>query len=286
MKQVAFLISTFLFLNYAPAAILIQALGSDPVAFESSVRDQSNFRSYSDYQIQKAQNNPELEESLYSVAENLDATANEIVSRLSSIQDKLSPSAINFVYDLTKKLLERPDLARNQNLIRLNCKVRGLLTIPLDKCPAVTVDFKAIKAQWPFAKGVMIESAAYPVTTAPLQYLSKDAIYNFSLYSDSHKIVEFKGTYWQFMQQHFVGEPLINGTCSGFSSNIDDFTLQSAGSVFFQTDCIKPVSESGKSRSMKEWMSDNKSWLVPVGIALLGGVAYSLKDKKIVIDKP
>lgn len=286
MKQIILPIAIGFISFAAKASILIQAPGTDSTLFESSLRGQSTAQTYSNFLIQKAQSNPQLEESLYSIAENLDAPSTEIISLLNAGQGKLSPSSLNFTYDLTRKLSERSDLARNQDLLRLNCKVRGLLSIPMDKCPPISVDFKAIKAQWPFAKVLLIESASYPLTSSSFVHISKDASYNFSLYSDSHKAIEFKGTYSQFMQQHFVGEPLINGTCSGFSSNIDDFAIQSAGSVFFNSECIKPLTESGKSRTTSEWMSDNKSWLIPVGIALLGGVAYSLKDKKLVIEKP
>ncbi|WP_413558684.1 hypothetical protein [Bdellovibrio sp. HCB209] len=287
MKQlVLILMNTLCALSAAQASIIIQSPGSDRNAFETFLKENPSAISYSQYLRQHSESNPSQEESLYALAEKLDSPSNEIVLRLMNIPDRLSSTSINYIYDLTNKLLERKDLSKNQDLIRLNCKVRGLLSVPFDNCGTTSLDFTAMKKQWPFAQGLLLESVAYSFTTSALVQISKDAVYSFTLYSDSHKAIEFKGTYSQFMQQHFVGEPLVDGSCSGFSSNIDDFTVQSSGAIFFKRDCIKAFQDAGKSRSLAEWAQDNKAWLIPVGILLVGGAAYGLKDKKIVIDKP
>jgi hypothetical protein len=269
--------------------ILIQAAGTSHTEFETFLKDQSEMISFSQYQVQRLQSNTRQEEELYKMGENLDATSKNISDSLRALKNSgpLSSTSINFLYDLSNRLQERPDLNNNFEIKMMNCKARSLVGMPLEKCPKVRVDFTSINRQWPTVQTLLIESASYQISTASSLELSNDAVYEFQLISDTHKAIQFKGTYLQLMQQHFVFEPMIEGSCREFSSSIDDFNIQNAGTVFFSKECLKAVNAPPTGNRFSEWMDANKSWVYPVGALLIGSAAaYGLKDKKIVIDKP
>ncbi|WP_413292683.1 hypothetical protein ACLSU7_14770 [Bdellovibrio sp. HCB185ZH] len=271
------------------SGVLIQSPGSSPVEFNSFLKEHSEMLSYSQHLVQQLQTNLRQEEELYRIGENLEASSKNISDSLRLLQKTgpLSLNSVNFLYDLSTRLLERPDLKNNFEIKTVNCKVRGLLGMPLEKCAKVRVDFLAISRQWPTAHTLVIESNPYAISTANSLEVSLEAVYEFQLLSDTHQAVSFRGTYNQLMQQHFVFVPMVQGSCSGFSTSIDDFNIQSAGTLFFSKDCLKPANAPPSGSRFGEWLSENKSWVYPVGILLVGGaVAYGLKDKKIVVEKP
>jgi hypothetical protein len=159
--------------------------------------------------------------------------------------------------------------------------------MPLEKCPKVRVDFPAISRQWPAAQTLVIESNSYSISTANSLEVSIEAVYEFQLLSDTHQAVSFRGTYNQLMQQHFAFVPMVEGGCSGYATSIDDFNIQSSGTLFFSKDCLRPANAPPAGYRFSEWISENKAWIYPVGIILVGSAAaYGLKDKKIVVEKP
>ncbi len=289
MKQIFLAAFILALANRSFAGVLIQAEGSSRSEFETVLKEQSEMMSLIQFQIQRLQTNTRQEEDLYKVGENLEAPSGNISESLRSVHNSgpLSPTSINYLYDLSAKLLERPDLKNSAELNLANCKARSLLGMPIEKCAKVSVDFTAIHRQWPIAQVLLIESKSYDIATANSLNLASDAVYEFRLLSDTHKSVQFKGTYVQLMQQQFIFEPMIQGSCSGFSANIDDFNLQNSGTIFFSRDCMKAANGPPSGSRFGEWWDANKSWVYPVGLLLVGSAAaYGLKDKKIVIDKP
>ncbi|MEK2688940.1 hypothetical protein [Bdellovibrio sp. GT3] len=290
MKQFLLLImGLFHSASCLASGVLIQAPGSSPDEFMKYLKSHPAAIPHSQFQSEKLRSNPRQEEDLYRIGDNMEVPAKVLAEKFKTIEDggPLSETSTNFIFDLTSRLLERPDLQNNAQLKTLNCKVRGLLGIPMEKCRKVQVDFPAIGRQWSFASVVMIESAAFTLSAINHLDISSEAVYQFALISDTHKTVMFKGTYAQFMQQHFSAETLVNGSCRGFSSNIDDFQILNSGSVYFDNDCIKSASSPKNSSRFGDWIENNKSWVYPVGILLIGSAgAYALKDKTLVITKP
>ncbi|WP_413582602.1 hypothetical protein [Bdellovibrio sp. HCB288] len=290
MKQILLLFTgTFISTSCFASGVLLQAPGSSPEEFTTYLKSHPAAISHSQFQSEKLKSNPRQDEDLYRIGDNMEVPAKVLAEKFQTIEDggPLSVTATNFVFDLTSRLLERPELQNNVQLKTLNCKVRGLLGIPLEKCRKVQVDFQAIARQWSFASVLMIESAAFTLSAINHLEISKEAIYQFALISDTHKTVTFKGTYDQFMQQNFSAETLVNGDCQSFSSNIDDFQILNSGSVYFNNDCIKSASSPKNTSGFGEWIEKNKTWVYPVGIILIGSAgAYALKDKTLVITKP
>ncbi|QDK46773.1 hypothetical protein DOM22_17225 [Bdellovibrio sp. ZAP7] len=290
MKQIllTFMISLLAVKAFA-SGVLIQAAGSSQTEFDSFLKEHPENVSFSQYLVQRLQTNPRQEEELYRIGENLEASPKNISDSLRLIQKSgpLSLNSVNFLYDLSSKLMERSDLKNNFDIKTVNCKVRGLLGMHLEKCSKVRVDFIAINRQWPTAQTLVIESTAYPISTANSLEVSIEAVYEFQLLSDTHQAVNFRGTYNQLMQQHFVFVPMVEGNCKGYATSIDDFNIQSSGTLFFSKDCLKPANAPPAGNRFSEWLSENKAWIYPVGIILIGSAAaYGLKDKKIVVEKP
>jgi hypothetical protein len=289
MKQLFMLLLITLMTGSVFAAVVIQSPTASREEYSNFLKSQPETVSYSRYFTEKNQSNSTQEELLYKIAENLDSPAKDTLAQLRSVESSgpLSTTSINFIYDLTTKLQDRSDLKNNPELKTLQCKVRGLLAMPLEKCAKVKVDLQAIARQWPSTESILIESAQYDLTAPASLEISSEAIYQFALVSNTHKAIVFKGTYVQLMQQHFVPDPMISGSCDGFSSSIDDFNITSSGLVFFNSNCMKAINTPPSENNFGQWMEKNKSWVYPVGILLLGGAgAYALKDKKIVITKP
>ncbi|QLY24978.1 hypothetical protein [Bdellovibrio sp. KM01] len=284
----AFIIAFFTEKVFA-SGVLIQAAGSSPAEFDSFLKEHPEMASFSQHLVQRLQTNGRQEEELYRIGENLEASPKNISDSLRLVQKSgpLSLNSVNFLYDLSSKLMERSDLKNNLDIKTVNCKVRGLLGMPLEKCPKVRVDFITINRQWPTAQTLVIESNPYTISTANSLEVSIEAVYEFQLLSDTHQAVNFHGTYNQLMQQHFVFVPMVAGTCSGYTTSIDDFNIQSSGTLFFSRDCLKPANAPLSGNRFSEWLNENKSWVYPLGIILVGSAAaYGLKDKKIVVEKP
>ncbi|WP_413585326.1 hypothetical protein [Bdellovibrio sp. HCB274] len=289
MKQIIFFFIACFAVARSHASVVIQAAGASPEGYREFLKEHPAMKSHSQYQSEKRSENPRQEEDLFRIAESMDAPAELITTNLSNTANNsvLSPTSLNFLFDLTTKLLERSDFKNTQPIKILNCKARALLEIPLEKCRKVTVDFQAINRQWPFTSVLMIESSAFSLTTASHLEISDEAVYQFTLLSDTHKTVVFKGTYSQFMQQHFAAELLVEGSCRGFTASTDDFEIINSGTAFFKKDCVQPINNPKTSSSFSEWVQSNKTWVYPAGLLLIGGaIAYGLKDKTLVITKP
>ena len=289
MKQIFLTLLFSLTTQIAVAAVVVQATTTSREDFNVFLNSHPEMVSYRQYFTDRIQSNTLQENILYKIAENLDAPAMEILQQLRSVESTgpLSSTSINFIYDLTTKLQERSDFRNNPEMKILHCKVRGVLGMPLEKCAKVKVDLQAIVRQWPSTESFLIESATYDLTMPASLEISSEAVYQFTLLSNTHKAVVFKGSYIQFMQQHLIAEPMISGSCDGFSFNIDDFNITSSGSVFFNAACVKAINTPPTANNFSHWMEKNKSWVYPVGVLLIGGAgAYALKDKKIVFTKP
>lgn len=125
------------------------------------------------------------------------------------------------------------------------------------------------------------------VSLAPNASIAVDPneIFNWRLLSNSRRTISFRGSLQDLRTQEFRSDELIQGDCESFSHGLDDMELVSTASVYFNDACMKSLKEPETSRS-EQWLKENKSWVIPAGIAVLGVLAYQLKDKRLVIEKP
>ncbi|MBO9667133.1 MAG: hypothetical protein J7501_10005 [Bdellovibrio sp.] len=266
--------------------ILIRSGGASPVEFENFAKAHSESKTYVQYISEQTQENPRLEEELFTLGERL-SQSEDLLPRLEQLQKEYSqsPTALHYTFDLTKKLVESGKGTNLAGTAVLNCKARSLLQIPLENCKKSAVDFTTIQRQWPQVEYVMIESLLFSLNQSPFAEISKEAAYQWTLLSNSHQAVKFYGTYEQLMIQQLRFEPMAEGSCDGFSVNVNDFNVNANGLIFFNSECTKKIKEPQKATTYGEWFDRNKAWVLPVGALFLGGVAYSLKDKEIVIEK-
>lgn len=284
------LITAFVFTSQASfGAILVRAPGVSPLDYSAFLHAHPEAKSYSLYLAEKAQSNQKQEEELFALGEHLQKQPDETLSKLKRTQadQPLSSTSIQYVFDLSKKGFENTKSTKSKaEFKKLNCKVGVLLTPPSQDCEIMTVDFKTIQRQWPHTDIVMIESVPFNLNDAVFLEISSENQYHWTLLSDSHKPQHFYGTYRHFLQQQLPTEELTQGGCDGYTTNFDDFVLNSEGMIFFNKNCTKMASAPQGPQNMSEWIEKNKTWVYPLGALLLGGAAYALKDKTLVIEKP
>jgi len=271
------------------AAVLVRAPGASPIEYSQFTNAHPELKTYSRYLAEKTQTNQRQEEELFALGEHIQKQPDETLNKLKRVQADLplSTTSIQYVFDLAKKGLENTkSSAVKKDFKKLYCKVGTLMTPPVQDCEIMTVDFKAIQRQWPQTDIVMVESVPFNLNDAVFLEISSENQYHWTLLSDAQKPVHFYGTYQHFLRQQLSAEDLTQGSCTGYSANFDDFVLNSEGMIFFNKNCAKMANAPQGPQNVSEWIEKNKTWVYPLGALLIGGAAYALKDKTLVIEKP
>ena len=114
-------------------AILVRGPGVSPSDYSAFLHTHPEAKTYSLYQVEKAQVNPKQEEEFFVLGEHLQKQPDEILGKLKRLQadQPLSATSLQYVYDLSKKGMESTKSAKNKSEFKkLNCKVGMLLTPP------------------------------------------------------------------------------------------------------------------------------------------------------------
>ncbi|MFM6927715.1 MAG: hypothetical protein ACKOX6_04585 [Bdellovibrio sp.] len=290
MKTFITFIMTFILGSHASwAAVLVRASGASPLEYSQFLSSHPELKTYSRLLVEKSQINQRQEEELFALGEHIQKKPDETLNKLKRAQADLplSSTSLQYVFDLSKKGLENTkSSSAKKDFKNLYCKTGTLMTPPVQDCEIMTVDFKAIQRQWPQTDIVMVESVPFNLNDAVFLEISSENQYHWTLLSDAQKPVHFYGTYQHFMRQQLATEDLTQGTCSGYSANFDDFMLNSEGLIFFNKGCAKMANAPQGPQNVSEWIEKNKAWVYPLGALLIGGAAYALKDKTLVIEKP
>ncbi len=138
----------------------------------------------------------------------------------------------------------------------------------------------SLKKQYPQLETVFVESFSFPLNENSQVTVSAQTPYQWTLLSNSVQPLVFFGTFEQLLNQQFVFENFVDGSCDGFSTRDLNMELMNRGIVFFSEECQRPAYVPTK----KSWASENRHWLYVAGAVVLGGVIYSMKDKKMIID--
>jgi hypothetical protein len=152
-------------------------------------------------------------------------------------------------------------------------------------CPAQMVDLMKIKNLFPFTSKIMIEDKEFDLRLQLQASALTEGVYNWRILSDSHKALSFHGRFSELLAMSGQPEKLVQGDCDSFTHSLDDLEVLSRGWVFFNENCKKSL-KAPETSTIAKWYEENKSWVVPVGIAVLSAAAYQLRDKKLVITKP
>lgn len=152
-------------------------------------------------------------------------------------------------------------------------------------CIVPSQNMSFLKEKWPQANILMLEDQALSLKEDLKISVLEDEVYNWKLLSNSSRMIFFRGTLRDLRNQDFRFEDLVHGSCDSFSHNLDDMELVSNASVYFGDVCAKSLKQPETSQSL-HWLEENRSWVIPAGIAVLGALAYQYKEKKLVIEKP
>ncbi|HWU43777.1 MAG TPA: hypothetical protein VN132_10075 [Bdellovibrio sp.] len=290
LQNLLFIFTTaFASFAFAHENVLVQSPGASPIEFEKALHETKTWTSYVDLQVSRIQKNIRQEDKVLSLSEKLQSSPTDLRNTLDQMQSEsaLTETSLHFLRDLSEKVLAGTMNPSDTTYYKsLFCKASGVSSdaIP-SECGSRKVDLAVIHRQWPLAQVLMIENKRVNLEETSPQ-IPVNVSYHWTLLSNSQKVISFYGTYEQFLQQHFVSENLVDGTCEGFSSSIDDFEVSAKAIVFFSKDCTKALIEPDHKSSFAVWFEENKTWVYPVGAVLLGGAILSAQGKNIVIDKP
>jgi hypothetical protein len=194
----------------------------------------------------------------------------------------------SFLIDLLEKLIEKADKHQKQKIQVILCKWTSLNSnneITSKKCDQKSYSLQSFKDRNPEAEFLVAEDMGIQLNTQYSLRVYEQAVYNWKILSSTQKVISFRGTFADLNNQTFAKEKLITGDCESFTHSIDDLEIISRGSAYFLPDCRKSLNQPETSQA-RQWYEKNKSWVIPVGLVVLGAMAYKLKDKKIIIHKP
>lgn len=197
----------------------------------------------------------------------------------------------NFMIDLLEKTSSKLSKNQQKNIEALICKWTLLSENNKDfaptnrTCARQSLATQELKKYFPFSDLVMIEDVVFDLSNQAFLPVKRQDKFNWQLLSNSHTKISFYGSFEELIQRSPAALPLIQGTCVSFSHNISDLDLISRGSIYFDPSCSGSL-QKPETNNARQWYEKNKSWVVPVGLAVLGAMAYQLKDKKIILEKP
>ncbi|KYG66123.1 hypothetical protein AZI86_03405 [Bdellovibrio bacteriovorus] len=281
---------TILFLSSLSSAetVLVRAPSSSPFAYELFLKQKPQFISYVEYQHRKLQTQGKQEEKIFALADSFQSSPELTLMHLKGLQAEApwTLMSLRFTRDLIEKSLPTANGNLRRELQSLYCKTAVLINEgPLaTNCPTQYISLDILRKKFPKADKVLIETLGFSLADPANPVIAAQMRYHWTFLSNSGKAVTFYGTYEQLFQQSFTFADSVNGTCEGFTTDFDDLTVQSSSQVYFSDTCLKGSALPEGSKT--SWIKEDRTWWVAAGLVVLGGLAYSLKDKKVSITAP
>nr|WP_295900188.1 hypothetical protein [uncultured Bdellovibrio sp.] len=281
------LLIPFLFLtplNVFAQSILLQAPGASAGSYQEFLKSHKEVISYVEHTQSHLSKNEAQEAQLFQLGDSFNQDITSTITQLKKIQNEgpLTLLSLRYVRDLTEKSLNlKTTTQERQELLHFYCKSVALLSEGpvLFPCPTQFTSLQKLAKKYPNLEKVFIESQGFSAEeTVPL---SPKTAYQWTLVSNSQSPVSFFGTYEQLLNQQFAFEYLAEGTCDGFSTKDLDLELMNRGVIYFSNECTPRIQSNEKKKS---WVAEHKPWLYTAGALVLGGIIYSMKDKKMVIN--
>lgn len=263
--------------------ILLQAPGTSPKQYQQALETHKGAISNVEFVHRKILKNEAQELRLYQLGDTAEQKTEETLKQLKLIEKEgpLTLTSLRYIRDLSEKVLSmKISSAERLELRYFYCKAGTLLNEGplLYPCSTQFTSLQALTAKFPQIEKVFIEAFSFnPQEMAPL---SPKTAYQWTLATNTGAPIHFFGTFEQLLNQHFIFEDYISGTCEEYSLNNMDFELTQQGLIFFSSNCLKRASNSNE----KSWVEKNKPWIYTAGALVLGGLIYSMKDKKLVIN--
>lgn len=266
--------------------VLIRTAGASEAHFKEFLLKHPQSIEFIQYQGSRIQKNPDQENRLFQLGDSFLQSQSMTLNQIKAIQKEapLTLLSLRFIRDLSGKALMREvPLQERREWLHLYCKSRTLLKEGPDlfDCPSTVASLSMLKKKYPVLERVFVESFSWEPHENSEVLISKQTPYQWTLLSNAHHPVSFFGTYEQLLNQQLLFENLVEGSCDGFSLGNLDFDLTARGLLYFSDSCT-PRAQSPTEKP--SWTSDKKTWLYVAGVALAGGLLYSMKDKTLVID--
>lgn len=269
---------------------MVMAPSADAMAYQRALQSSPGFESYISSEVDQMQKSEQLDASLLSLGDNLDKPLPALEAQLHQLHQSQPWSAVNaqFLNDLWTKINETPlDPQDKKTAEKSLCTAEFLSDHPLSAfCVLEKTELKNLRQHFPEFELLMIDAKPVALQSDLFLDLPTDEMFHWTLLSNKSKPWHFFGTYRQLLLQTAEVEPLIQGSCESHSLTVNDFTLESTGFVFFDSQCIKALHQEPPETGFVPWLKENKNWLIPVGIVLGGLAAYQLRNNMIVIDSP
>lgn len=160
----------------------------------------------------------------------------------------------------------------------------GYQEIPI-VCPPSASSLEKVRRQNPDVDYLLVEDFGIALKDGASAPVSSDKPYNWFLLSNSGKRVSFQGTLHELEGKNLRLDPIVKGDCGSFTHQVDDLELIGDGRVYFGRDCQKDLQAPETSR-IAQWYEENRPWVIPVGLAIVGAAALGLKNKKVILEKP
>ena len=273
------------------SGVWIQGPQTSNQDFKTFVGQQPDARTYVQYLLSKLPEQ-DVSPSTLDWAQNIleqKSLPDSFFNELQEIEEKgmVDKSKRSFLISFLGKLKEE-DPVDQSKIQKVLCK---WTVFPGDSnnfensCSSSVQDISVFAGKWPQASMLMIEDQEIVLKDTLKISVQDNEVYNWRILSNSAKAISFRGTLRDLRDQDFHFETIVRGNCDSFTHNLDDLELVSTASVYFGDACSKSFKEPETSRSL-HWLEENRSWVIPVGVAVLGALAYQFKDKKLVIEKP
>jgi hypothetical protein len=268
-------------------SVLVRAPSASPLTFENFIKQNPQAISYVEFQQRRMQNQPDQESQIFSLADSFSTSPELTVLHLKGLMTK-SPStlmSLRFVRDLAEKSSSAGNAGLRRDLQSLYCKTAVLLNegALVMNCATQFVSLETLKKKFPKADKVVIESLGFALTDVTSPTISSQSSYHWTFISNSSKPVSFYGTYEQLFQQSFSFQDIVAGSCDGFTSDFEDLSVQTQSRIYFSDSCQKSAAMP-EGNSKFAWLKEERTWWIAAGLVVLGGVAYSMKDKKVVVN--
>lgn len=266
----------------AHAIILLRAPGSSPLLYKEYLNAHPEFQSALEMQQLEYRHNNFGEKELFKLSEDKDLKMNslkELTSRLRST-NPLSKASWEYLSDFMlsrQEELKKSKVSKDYDTLLCEALFYAEKEVPKN-CAWMSVSLDELRAQWPEAEAVFIENKYFDLKGQAL--IPASAGLSWRLVSNTKKEFSFFGSLPELQKQSGVIDNWVDGQCGQFSVNTNSPLILSNAAVFFNTDCVSRIEDPTQSSS--SWISRNKSWLIPTGLAVIGAAAYQLKDKNIV----
>lgn len=284
MKILLFIFLFFSGQTYANR-ILIAAPGIKTESFEKFLRQNPGFQSYTDYILSDSLPKMPAEAILNWAELYLEQNKN-----ISHFHLEFEKARKDFFWNSETRQLMKELLTKLKNKYPRNLEIKNstcLIQLPENQEECKFQKFSLLlwkQASFPKSR-IFIDGIEYQDTDEVYSLLRLK--HQILIVSDHHKEI----LAWLSIDELFARkdstETLVQGQCQNFSTSKNiDLSIQDRVFVYFAENCVKNEATLHDLQTSKSWYQENKSWVLPVGIVVLGGLLYSLKDQEVQIELP